>query len=121
QLDARKAALDLAKANAARQERLMRENATSQLEYDTAINNLASADSSLIQLQRQIEQSKATLESDETQLGFTKIFAPVAGTVVSISMLEGQTLNAVQMAPTILRIADLSTMTVEAGISEADI
>lgn len=121
QLDARRAALDLAKANAARQERLMRENATSQLEYDTAINNLASAESALVQLQRQIEQSKATLESDETQLGFTKIYAPIAGTVVSISMIEGVTLNATQMAPTILRIADLTTMTVEASISEADI
>jgi len=121
QLDARRAALALAKANAARQERLMRKDATSQLEYDTSINNLASPDSSLIQLQRQIEQSKATLESDETQLGFTKIFAPSDGTVVSISMLEGVMLNANQTAPIILRIADLSTMTVEAGISEADI
>jgi macrolide-specific efflux system membrane fusion protein len=121
QLDARVAALDLAKANAARQERLMKDNATSQLEYDTAVNNLASADSSLTQLQRQIEQSKATLASDETQLGYTKIYAPASGTVVSITMIEGVTLNANQTAPTILRIADLSTMTVEAGISEADI
>jgi macrolide-specific efflux system membrane fusion protein len=36
-------------------------------------------------------------------------------------MLEGQTLNANQQAPTILRIADLSTMTVWAQVSEADI
>jgi macrolide-specific efflux system membrane fusion protein len=41
--------------------------------------------------------------------------------VVSIEMNEGRTLNANQQAPTILRIADLSTMTVQAEISEADI
>lgn len=121
QLEARRAALVLAKANAERQERLRAADATSQLEYDTAVNNLASADSALSQLQRQIDQSKATLQSDETQLEFAKIYAPAAGTVVSIEMNEGRTLNATQQAPTILRIADLSTMTVEAEISEADI
>jgi len=121
QLEARIAALDLAKANAARQERLDAADATSKLEFDTSINNLASAQAGLEQLQKQIEQSKATLLSDETQLEFAKIFAPATGTVVTVEMDEGRTLNANQMAPNILRIADLSTMTVEAEISEADI
>jgi macrolide-specific efflux system membrane fusion protein len=121
QLDARRAALELARANAKRQEQLMAENATSQLEYDNAVNNLASAESSLIQLEKQIEQSSATLTQEETQLGFTKIYAPAAGTVVTIEMNEGRTLNATQMAPNILRIANLETMRVESDISEADV
>ncbi|HWK53568.1 MAG TPA: efflux RND transporter periplasmic adaptor subunit [Hyphomicrobiales bacterium] len=121
QLEGRRAALTLARANADRQQRLRLEDATSQLEYDTAINNLSSAESSLLQLQRQIEQSQASLASEETQLEYTKIYAPVSGTVVTIEMNEGRTLNANQQAPTILRIADLGTMTVEADISEADI
>jgi macrolide-specific efflux system membrane fusion protein len=45
----------------------------------------------------------------------------MAGEVVSISLLEGQTLNANQSAPNILRIADISTVTVWAQVSEADI
>lgn len=121
QIEARKASLDLAKANAERQERLMAADATSQLDYDNAVTNLASAQASLIQLQKQILQSRASLESDETQLEFSKIYAPTTGTVVSIEMNEGRTLNANQQAPTILRIADLNTMTVETEISEADI
>jgi macrolide-specific efflux system membrane fusion protein len=121
QLDARRAALELAKANSARQQRLMTSDATSQLEFDNAVNNLASAEASLIQLQRQIEQSRATLASDETQLEFSKIYAPASGTIVGIDMIEGRTLNATQQAPTLMRIADLRTMTVEADISEADI
>lgn len=121
QVTAREAALELARANAERQARLMTAEATSQLEYDNAMNTLAGAESSLIQLQKQIEQNRATLETSETELEFTRIYAPMTGTVVSVLMEEGRTLNAAQQAPTILRIADLDTMTVEADISEADI
>ncbi|MDY6982736.1 MAG: efflux RND transporter periplasmic adaptor subunit, partial [Pseudomonadota bacterium] len=121
QLEARKASLVLAKANADRQTRLMAEQATSQLEYDNAVNNLAAAESSLIQLEKQIEQSRASLSQEETQLGFTKIYAPTAGTVVTIEMNEGRTLNAAQVAPNILRIANLDVMRVESDISEADV
>jgi macrolide-specific efflux system membrane fusion protein len=121
QIDSRQASLDLARANAQRQERLMAANATSQQDYDTALANLASAEANYTQLQRQIEQSRSTLSTEETSLEFTRIYAPIAGTVVSIEMNEGRTLNANQQAPTILRIADLSTMTVQAEISEADI
>lgn len=121
QLDARRSALELARLNAERQQRLSTENATSQLEYDSAINNLASAEASLVQLQKQIEQSQASLKTEETQLEFTKIYAPVSGTITSIAMNEGRTLNATQQAPTILTIANLNTMTVETQISEADV
>lgn len=121
QIGSRQASLELARANAQRQERLMAANATSQQDYDTAMANLASAEANFSQLQKQIAQSRSTLSSEETQLEYTRIYAPIAGTVVSIEMNEGRTLNANQQAPTILRIADLSTMTVEAGISEADI
>jgi macrolide-specific efflux system membrane fusion protein len=121
QIDARASALELARLNARRQEGLRAENATSQLEYDTAMNNLANAEANLIQLQKQIEQSEAGLKNEETQLDFTKIYAPVSGTVTAILLNEGRTLNAVQMAPTILTIADLDTMTVQTQISEADV
>ncbi|MDO9319403.1 MAG: efflux RND transporter periplasmic adaptor subunit [Gammaproteobacteria bacterium] len=121
QVSSRRASLDLSKANAQRQERLMAANATSQQDYDTATANLASAGANVTQLERQIQQSRSTLNSEETQLEFTRIYAPIAGTVVSIEMNEGRTLNANQQAPTILRVADLSTMTVQTEISEADI
>lgn len=121
QLASRQASLKLAEANAARQEMLMEEDATSQQEFDNAQNSLVSARSSLRQLQAQIEQSRASLASDEAQLGYSKIYAPKGGTVVSINLKEGQTLNATQQAPTVLRIADLSMMTVETNVSEADV
>lgn len=121
QLVARQAALELAEANARRQTRLMDDDATTQADFDAAANALASAQSSLTQLQSQIEQARASLASDEAQLGYTRIYAPAGGTIVSINMKEGQTLNANQQTPIILRIADLTTMTVEAQVSEADV
>jgi len=121
QLESRISALGLAQANADRQRRLMSADATSQLDFDNAMNQLASAQASLTQTQRQIDQSRASLAIEEQELGYTRIVAPIAGTVVSVNMTEGRTLNATQQAPTILTIADLTTMTVEAEISEADI
>jgi membrane fusion protein, macrolide-specific efflux system len=120
QIAARREALVLAEANWERQQRLWTEQATSKQEYDSARNNLASAQASLTQQEQSIIQSKATLATDETLLEYTKIFAPISGTVVSIAMKEGTTLNATQQSPTIMQIANLSTMTVETQISEAD-
>ena len=121
QLSAREASLRLAEANAERQTRLMQEDATSQSDFDSAINSLASAQSGLVQLQSNIAQSRASLASDEATLGYSKIYAPIDGTVVTIEKKEGMTLNAAQQAPVIMRIADLTTMTVQAEVSEADV
>jgi macrolide-specific efflux system membrane fusion protein len=121
QIAARREALVLAQANWERQQRLWEEQATSKQEYDSARNNLAAAQASLTQQEQSIIQSKATLATDETLLEYTKIFAPIQGTVVSIAMKEGTTLNATQQSPTIMQIANLATMTVETQISEADI
>jgi len=121
QLDARREALKLAHSNVERQTRLLATNVTSQFELDTAKNTVSAAEANLFLLQKQIQQSEASLETEETLLEFTRIYAPMSGTVVAIEMEEGRTLNANQNAPIILRIADLATMTVEANISEADI
>lgn len=121
QMSGRQAAVQLAEANAKRQQNMIKERATSQQEVDSAINTLVSAQSNLAQLQAQIQQSRASLASSETELGYSKIYAPMAGTVVSITIKEGQTLNASQNAPTVLTLADLTAMTVETDVSEADV
>ena len=82
--------------------------------YDAALADAAS-------LSAQMKQASAVVDTAKANLGYTKINAPMAGEVVSISLLEGQTLNANQSAPNILRIADISTVTVWAQVSEADI
>lgn len=69
----------------------------------------------------QIEQTQASMRVEESNLKYTKIYAPMAGTVVSVTAKQGQTLNTNQSAPTILRVADQTTMTVQTQVSEADV
>jgi macrolide-specific efflux system membrane fusion protein len=104
-----------------RQKDLLAARATSQDAFDIADANLKQIAAQIDALQAQIKQTEATLEADRANLGYTKIFAPMAGTVVDILARQGQTLNANQSAPLILRIADLDTMTVQAQVSEADV
>ena len=121
QLQDRRAQLQLAQIQAERQERLMDDNATSQQEFDSARATLASANAQVRSTQAEIEQTRSELQGDEALLGFSRIYAPISGTVSSIVAREGQTLNANQSAPTILQIADLSKMTVSTQVSEADV
>lgn len=121
QLLEREAQLKLMEINYRRQKNLMIEDATTTEALETADANLKSAQAQLNSLQAQIEQTESTLCVEAANLNYAKIYAPIDGTVVSITSRQGQTLNTNQMAPTIMRIADLSTMTVQTQVSEADI
>ena len=72
------------------------------------------------------EQAEATLgtsraDTAKLNVGYTRIVAPMAGVVVAIVTQQGQTVNANQSAPTIIKLALLDTITVKAQISEADV
>lgn len=82
---------------------------------------LSAAVAQLAAIDAQIEEAQSTLDGDLANLSYTRIFAPIAGTVVSQLAREGQTLNANQMAPIILQIANLDVMTVRAQVAEADV
>ena len=61
------------------------------------------------------------LAGDEANLGYTKIYAPMDGVVVSQPVFKGQTVNSAQQAPTLMRVANLDVMTVNAQVAEADV
>ncbi len=82
---------------------------------------LSVAQAQLISLDAQIEEAEYTLDADKTNLGYTRILAPMDGTIVMQNVQEGQTLNASQSAPTLVQIANLDVMTVRAQVAEADI
>jgi macrolide-specific efflux system membrane fusion protein len=121
QLKEREAQLTLAQIQFRRQTALMAEDATTTDSLQTAEATLKSAEASLESLRAQIEQTESTLRGDEASLQYARVISPMTGTVVSITARQGQTLNTNQQAPTILRIADLTTMTVQTQVSEADI
>ena len=121
QLQDRQAQLTLAEQQHDRQVSLMKDSATTEDALQTAEAALGSARAQIDVLKAEIDQTQSTLRGDQANLSYTKIYSPMSGTVVAQSAKQGQTLNANQQAPVIVRIADLSTMTVQAQVSEADV
>ena len=121
QLAERQAQLALAEQQLRRQHNLAREDATTTDAVQSAEAAHKAALAQVNSVRAQIQQTESTLRADQANLGYTKIFAPIGGTVVSQSAKQGQTLNANQQAPIVMRIADLATMTVQAQVSEADV
>ncbi|KQB54133.1 hemolysin secretion protein D [Pseudomonas endophytica] len=112
---------DLAKQKYQRQQDLAKGGATRTEDVQSALAEVRTTRARVDMFQAQIHQAQASLRSDEAELGYTRIYAPMSGTIVALDAREGQTLNAQQQTPLILRIAKLSPMTVWAEVSEADI
>ncbi|MFJ4153192.1 efflux RND transporter periplasmic adaptor subunit [Pseudomonas sp. NPDC089752] len=121
QLAEQRAQQQLAQQQLKRQRELAAAGATRDEDLQAADAQLKVTQARIEMFQAQIRQAQASLRSDEAELGYTRIYAPMDGTVVAVDAREGQTLNAQQQTPLILRIAKLSPMTVWAQVSEADI
>ncbi|MBZ5763772.1 efflux RND transporter periplasmic adaptor subunit [Rhizobium sp. VS19-DR104.2] len=120
-LVAQQAEATYAAAQLQRNIRLAPTSSISQAAYDLAVRDAKTTASKAESIGAQIAQMQSAMKSDEALLGYTKIYAPMAGTIVSIDAREGQTLNAAYSTPMVMRIADLHTMTVWAQVSEADV
>ncbi|WP_028694438.1 efflux RND transporter periplasmic adaptor subunit [Pseudomonas cremoricolorata] len=121
QLAEQQAQAQLAEQQYQRQRALAKTGATREEDVQSADAQLKTTRARIAMFQAQIRQAQASLRSDEAELGYTRIYAPMDGTVVALDARQGQTLNAQQQTPLILRIARLSPMTVWAQVSEADI
>ena len=104
-----------------RNETLQKSGAVSKQAFEDAETALKIASAKLAAVEAQIDESRSTIAGDKASLNYTRIFAPMSGTVVLQGVRAGQTLNASQSAPTIVQLADLDTMTVRAQVAEADI
>lgn len=117
----RLAALKQAKLAFKRGETTLAQAASSQADYETAEANYHGLEADLKALDAQIRQAAIAVDTARVTLSYTKVVAPIDGTVIAIVAPQGQTVNAVQAAPTIVKLADLETMTVKAQVSEADV
>lgn len=115
------AQLELAKLDLARNELMISKNAVARSEYDKAVSTVKEKQAQLANSTAVIAASQVEVKIAETNLAYTRITAPMDGTVLATVVQEGQTVNAAQSAPTIAILGQLDTMTVEADISEADI
>jgi len=115
------ATLAQAQSNFTRQQTLYQADAGSQADYETALATLKSAQGSLAALNAQIQSARVSVNTANVNLGYTRILAPIDGTVIAIVTKEGQTVNANQSAPTIVGLGQLDKMTIKAEVSEADV
>jgi macrolide-specific efflux system membrane fusion protein len=121
QLNQQKAEAVLAEQNLKRNQNLIAVNAVSQQALQETESQAAVEKAQVDSINAQIQETQSNLKASQTNLGFTKIFAPIDGTVTTLPTKEGQTLNANQTTPTIMQVANLDTMTVRAQVAEADI
>ena len=95
--------------------------ANAQAAIDTAKAAIATTEANINSQQAALRKSRTNVSTAEEDLSYTTIRAPISGTVVSITTEQGTTVNANQTAPTLVTLADLSTVRINAQISEADV
>jgi membrane fusion protein, macrolide-specific efflux system len=121
QREEKEASLMLAEANFTRQKATLAQKASSRADYDSAEANVRATRAQIAQLDAQIIEAEVAIETARVNLGYTRVTAPIDGSVLAIVTQQGQTVNAVQSAPTIAVLGQVETMTIRAEISEADV
>jgi macrolide-specific efflux system membrane fusion protein len=121
QIAAKKASLVKAQLVLERQTKLVTSDYVSKEDLEAAQADVDVYKAELDALDAQKQSVEVTVSTAQIALDRTKITAPISGTVVAIVNDEGQTVNASQSAPTIVKLADLDQMVVKAEISEADV
>lgn len=117
----RVAQLENAKLTLERQTAIYEKQAGSRADLQTAESEVKVVAAQIQALDAQITEAEVAVETAEADVGYTRISAPMDGTVLAVVNQEGRTVNAAQSAPTIVVLGDLTRMTVRAEISEADI
>lgn len=121
QREEKQATLVYAESVLARQKRTLAQRASSQEDHDSALSTVRVTRAQIAALDADIQAAEVDIENARVNLGYTRITAPIDGTVLSIVSQEGATVNAAQSAPTIVILGQLDVMTVRAEISEADV
>src|SRR5450631_1119571 len=104
-----------------RQKQMVDQDAAASADLESAQAQLDGTRADLAALDAQINKAKISVDTAKANLDYTRIVAPMEGVVISIVTEEGQTVVSAQTAPTILKLANLDTITVKAQISEADV
>lgn len=93
----------------------------SRQDFDNAEAEYEVQQAAVRSLDAQIQSARVEIDTARVNLGYTRINAPITGHVVAIVTQQGQTVIANQLAPVLLKLANLDTMTVKAQVSEADV
>ena len=127
------------KKELARQNDLLKQEVTSQRDWDRAREQLSVAQAQLAstrkalelaktryaedtrQARAEVERAKAAQTNVQVQRSYATITAPISGVIASVSTQEGETVAASLNAPTFVTIIDLGRLQVDAYVDEVDI
>jgi len=104
-----------------RQRQLVASQLVARADVDAAKARVDATREQIAALEGEIVQRQTEVDIAQTNLEYTRITAPTDGTVLAVVARQGQTVNAVQSAPTIVMLGNQDVMTVYAEISEADV
>ncbi|MBA1228872.1 macrolide transporter subunit MacA [Pseudomonas viridiflava] len=104
-----------------RYKQLQTDQSVSRQDYESAESDYEMQQANVRALDAEIKSAQVQIDTAKVNLGYTRIIAPIDGDVVGIVTQEGQTVIAQQLAPVLLKLADLDTMTIKAQVSEADV
>jgi macrolide-specific efflux system membrane fusion protein len=121
QLDEKQATLAYAQSALKREQITLTQHASSRDTYESAETTVKTTEAQIAALNAQIVEAEVAVETARVNLGYTRITAPMDGTVLLTMAEEGQTVNATQSAPTIVILGEIDRMEVRAEISEADV
>ncbi|QXG38606.1 macrolide transporter subunit MacA [Pseudomonas viridiflava] len=104
-----------------RYKELQTDQSVSRQDFESAESDYEMQQANVRALDAEIKSAQVQIDTAKVNLGYTRIIAPIDGDVVGIVTQEGQTVIAQQLAPVLLKLADLETMTIKAQVSEADV
>ncbi|MCR8697355.1 efflux RND transporter periplasmic adaptor subunit [Campylobacter sp. LMG 7929] len=120
-LESKKIALNIATKQYQREQKLYTKKATSLENLENLKNTFYALRANVADLKAQTTQLEISLKNAQKDLAYTTITAPSKGEIINVAVEEGQTVNANQNTPSIVRLADLSEMEIRMQIAEADI
>jgi macrolide-specific efflux system membrane fusion protein len=107
--------LELAQKNIQRQQNLYAKDFVARDKVDVAERDVKTA-------QAQVDQLRAAIRFNETQLSYANIYAPISGVIAAVTTQQGETVSASSLnVPTFVTIVDLNRLEIYAYVDETDI
>ena len=119
-LAAKRMSLLTSEKNFIRKKKLFQAEAESQELVEQAENQLKQDEMAVQSAKLRLKQLQINVNTAQTELGYTQIRSPLTGTIVSLPVEAGQTINFAQTTPLIAVIANLEQMEVRMQIAEGD-
>jgi macrolide-specific efflux system membrane fusion protein len=121
ELAEQKAQLDFAELQYKRQTQLKAENATREESFEASRAAWFAASARVDAINARVRQTELAIGEEQALSKHADVTAPISGTIVAMQARVGQAVNAGPQSQPLMRIADMSKLTVQARVAEEDV